>query len=273
MTSTQPVLKVDNIVKRCNFFRPITLVKGISFQINAGEIVAFLGSNGAGKSTTFDMLSGLTFPTQGRIFRYDEETQDWSDISRLPLYKRSQLGICYLPQKPSIFSKLTTRENLLGIMEIMNQSALQKGMREFNPGLKTREEFCTALLQRFQLYEHCDKEAHLLSGGEKRRLEIVRLFIRKPKLILMDEPYAAVDLPGIQLCTELFSDVRRDGVSILIVDHRVKEVLKIASRVIFLHQGEIHFSGTPAEFVKIPLVQRELLKEDTAELVRMFERA
>ena len=120
-----PILKAENLVKRFGFWHQTTSVDGFTAQINSGEIVGLLGSNGAGKSTPFDMLSGLTKPTSGKISQYDSETGSWRDITNDPLYKRAQHGICYLPQKPSVFENLTTRQNLLGIMEIMSDRDLR----------------------------------------------------------------------------------------------------------------------------------------------------
>ena len=265
-----PILKAENLVKRFGFWHQTTSVDGFTAQINSGEIVGLLGSNGAGKSTTFDMLSGLTKPTSGKISQYQPETDSWRDITNEPLYKRAQHGICYLPQKPSVFASLTTRQNLLGIMEIMNVRDLRNSMNAYDASLKNREDFCDALLNRFDLYKRRDEKVSKLSGGEKRRLEIARSFIRKPKLILMDEPYAAVDLAGIELCGQMFRRVREMGVSILIVDHRIDEVLKLSDRVIFLNQGKIYAIGTPYEIVRIPLVQEKLLRADTARLLEMF---
>lgn len=265
-----PILKAENLVKRFGFWHQTTSVDGFTAQINSGEIVGLLGSNGAGKSTTFDMLSGLTKPTSGTISQYQPETDSWRDITNDPLYKRAQHGICYLPQKPSVFASLTTRQNLLGIMEIMKDRDLRTSMNAYDASLTNREDFCDALLTRFDLYKRRDEKVSKLSGGEKRRLEIARSFIRKPKLILMDEPYAAVDLPGIELCGQMFRRVREMGVSILIVDHRIDEVLKLCDRVIFLNQAKIYAVGTPYEIVRIPLVQDKLLRADTARLLEMF---
>ncbi|MDO4584845.1 MAG: ATP-binding cassette domain-containing protein [Planctomycetia bacterium] len=265
-----PVIAAKDLVKQFHIFRPITPVKGVSIHVNQGEIVALLGTNGAGKSTTFDMLSGLTRPTEGAIYLYDETANDWLDITREPLYRRALRGICYLPQKPSIFANLTARENLLGIMEIMDQEDLRRSMRSMDSTLQTREDFCDMLLTKFNLYEHGSKRASNLSGGEQRRLEIARSFIRKPRLILMDEPYAAVDLAGVQLCSNLFREVRDEGVSILIIDHRIEDILKISDRVYFLNEGLVKMEGTPREIVRDELVQSELLADQVDRMLRIF---
>ena len=265
-----PILKVENLVKRINFWNPKVIVNGFSVQINTGEIVALLGGNGAGKSTTLDMLSGLSRPTSGKISRYQPETDSWRVITNEPLYKRAQQGICYLSQNPSVFVGLTTRQNLLGIMEIMNHKDLRSSMKAYDSSLTTREEFCDALLNRFDLYKRRDEKVSVLSGGEKHRLAIARSFIRKPKLILLDEPYAAVDVAGIELCGQLFRRVRDMGVSILIVDHNIEEVLKLSDRVVFLNEGKIYMIGTPYEIVHNTFIQDTFLSNKTPMLLEMF---
>lgn len=265
-----PILKAENLVKRFGFWHKTNSVDGFTVQINSGEIVGLLGGNGAGKSTTFDMLSGLTRPTSGTISQYQPETDSWQDITNEPLYKRAQHGICYLPQKHSVFASLTTRQNLLGIMEIMNDRELRTSMAAYDASLTSREEFCDALLNRFDLYKRRDEKVGRLSGGEKRRLEIARSFIRKPQLILLDEPYAALDNAGVELCAQMFRRISDLGVSILMVDHRTIDVLKLCSRVIFLNEGTVYAVGEPYKIVRIPLVQETILSEDTARALELF---
>lgn len=270
-TSTA-VIKAENLVKKFGYWRTITPVDGVSLQINAGEIVALLGGNGAGKSTTFDMLSGLTTPTEGKISMYDTERNVWRDITHEPLYKRAKHGICYLPQKPSVFTGLTTRQNLLGIMEIMDRKDLKKSMEAYDSRITNRDDFCDDLLERFELSKRRDEKVSKLSGGEKRRLEIARSFIRKPRLILMDEPYAAVDIAGIEICGKMFQQVRDRGVSILIIDHRIDEVLKLCDRAIYLEDGKIRVEGQSWEIVQVEKIQEKLLKEQTERMRDMFPR-
>ncbi len=265
-----PVIRAENLVKTFGMFHKVNSVNGISFQINSGEIVGLLGGNGAGKSTTFDMLSGLTRPTGGKILLFDPQVQSWIPVTNVPLYQRALHGVCYLPQKPSVFAGLTTRQNILGIMEIMSSKDLRKSIDAYDPELRTREDFCDSLLTLFDLYKRRDEKVSKLSGGEKRRLEIARSFIRKPRLILMDEPFAAVDIPGIDICGQMFRKVRDMGISILIVDHRVDEILKLCDRAIYLENGVIHAEGEPWEIVRVPAVQRNLLLTLTESLLKMF---
>ncbi|MCR5165228.1 MAG: ATP-binding cassette domain-containing protein [Thermoguttaceae bacterium] len=268
----RPILKAENLVKRFGVWRKTTSVDGFTAQINSGEIVGLLGGNGAGKSTTFDMISGLTKPTSGTISQYQPETDSWRDITNEPLYKRAQHGICYLPQKPSVFENLTTRQNLLGIMEIMKDRDIRNSMSAYDASLTSREDFCDALLNRFDLYKRRDEKVGRLSGGEKRRLEIARSFIRKPQLILLDEPYNNLDKAGVELCAQMFLRVRDMGVSILIVDHRTIEVLKLCNRVIFLNEGVIYASGKPCDIVRQPLVQEKVLSDDVDRALELFPR-
>ena len=260
------LIYAEALVKRFGFFNPITPVNGVSMNINRGEIVALLGSNGAGKSTTFDMLSGLTQPSAGTISLWDDSQKKWVDITRDPLYKRAQKGICYLPQKPSIFANLSAKDNLLGIMEMMKPEQLRR-----LAGANSREALCMSLLTKFNLQTHANKLAKTLSGGEQRRLEIARAFIQRPKLILMDEPFAAVDLAGIRDCSDLFKDVcKKDGVSILIIDHRIEAVLSIADRGYFMSKGKVVFEGKPYEIVRNAQIQQELLADRVHSMLEMF---
>lgn len=260
------LIYAEALVKRFGFFNPITPVNGVALNINRGEIVALLGSNGAGKSTTFDMLSGLTQPSAGTISLWDDTQKKWVDITRDPLYKRAQKGICYLPQKPSIFANLSAKDNLLGIMEMMKPDQLRR-----LAGANSREALCMSLLTKFNLQTHANKLARTLSGGEQRRLEIARAFIQRPKLILMDEPFAAVDLAGIRDCSNLFMDVcKKDGVSILIIDHRIEAVLSIADRGYFMSKGKVVFEGKPYEIVRNAQIQQELLADRVHSMLEMF---
>lgn len=267
---TVPILRADNLVKSFGVWNPITPVKGFTVQINEREIVGLLGGNGAGKSTTFDMISGFSRPTSGKISRYDPEKKAWYNITNEPLYKRAQHGICYLPQNPSVFVGLTTRQNLLGIMEIMSQKDLKASMNAYDPSLKTREEFCDALLTRFDLYKRRDERVGVLSGGEKHRLAIARSFLRKPRLILLDEPFSAVDNAGVELCSQMFRWFRDSGVSIFIVDHDIEEVLKLCDRIVFLDHGKIHRIGTPYDIVHDVFIQKTFLLKKTQKLLELF---
>jgi len=250
-------LQKQFIASKWGAIRKVVPVKEVSLYVDRGEIVALLGGNGAGKSTTFDMLSGMTRPNKG-IIRIFQDGR-WLDVTQYPLYRRAQMGVCYLPQEPSVFAHLTTEENLLGIMEMLNYP------------LHRRQAECRALLQDFNLTKLATSKAIELSGGEKRRLEIARSFIGNPQLILMDEPFAKIDQKAIQEYTSLFRGVcDKRGVSILIIDHNLEAVLQISDRVYFLHEGLVEKVGTPREIVRTPLVQEKLLGKETEAFLEMF---
>ncbi|MDO4550040.1 MAG: ATP-binding cassette domain-containing protein [Planctomycetia bacterium] len=260
--SLPPLLEASRLQKQFisvkkGRIQKVVPVKDVSLHINHGEIVALLGRNGAGKSTTFDMISGLTRPNKG-IIRFFKEGQ-WTDVTQYPLYRRAQMGLCYLPQEPSIFAHLTTEENLLGIMEMLGIPLTQRVAQ------------CEDLLKKFNLTKLATSKACDLSGGETRRLEIARSFIGNPRLILMDEPFAKIDQKAIQEYTAFFRGVcDAYGVSILIIDHNVEAVLQISDRVYFLRDGYVEGIGTPREIVRHPLVQNELLGKDTQDFLEMF---
>ncbi len=238
--------------------RRVEPVKGVSLYVKHGEIVALLGSNGAGKSTTFDMLSGLTRPNKG-IIRVCDEAGQWQDITQFPLYRRAQMGICYLPQEPSVFAHLSVEDNLLGIMEMLGFSS------------EKRYQKCRELLEKFELGKLATSRACDLSGGEKRRLEIARCFISTPQLILMDEPFAKIDQKAIQDYTELFRSVCRDmGASILIIDHNLEAVLDISSRIYFMENGMVTGHGAPGTIVRHPGVQEKLLGKETGMFLEKY---
>ena len=299
----KPILKIENLVKRFGGFgkKKTTVIDDLSFEINEGEIVALLGGNGAGKSTTFDMLAGIAPPSDGRILfrkspsslntdrvgddldrsRSDagsgnastasEVREKWIPIMKMPLHQRAQNGIIYLPQKTSIFGGLTVRQNLLGIMEVIDSKDLINGMRIFDVKSGSREEFCDKMLEEFHLTPVMNTKAGRVSGGERRRLEIVRSFIRNPRLILMDEPYAALDVPGIKLCSEFFCKMKTAGVSILLVDHKLDEVLKIADWVVYLTKDEKGcIQGPPWAIVRHPKAESALFSGIAREFQKEF---
>ncbi len=299
----RPILKIEKLVKQFRGFRKnkTIVIDDLSFEINEGEIVALLGGNGAGKSTTFDMLAGIVPPTEGRILfrkspsslnidragdgpegsRSDagaskvsdasEGQEKWIPIMKMPLHQRAQNGIIYLPQKTSIFGGLTVRQNLLGIMEVIDSKDLVNGMKIFDVKSGSREEFCEKMLEEFHLTPVMDTKAGRVSGGERRRLEIVRSFIRNPRLILMDEPYAALDVPGIKLCSEFFCKMKAAGVSILLVDHKLDEVLRIADWVVYLTKGEKGcIQGPPWAIVRHPKAESALFSGVAREYQKEF---
>lgn len=209
--------------------RPV--VNKISVNVNEGEIVGLLGPNGAGKTTTFYMMVGLISPDSGTI-RLDD-----TDITDYPMYKRARLGIGYLSQEPSIFRYLTVEENILAILETLpiTREERYRRMKE--------------LLEEFDIADLAKAKAYLLSGGEKRRVEISRALVTKPKFILLDEPFTGIDPIAVMEIQQIISRLRDKGLGVLITDHNVRETLKITERAYIMYEGKILISGTTKELI------------------------
>ena len=230
------LLEVDGLVK---FFGSRAVVNGVSFQVNAGEVVGLLGPNGAGKTTSFRMATGQITPNDGRVV-FDDQ-----DVTHLPMYQRARRGMGYLSQEPSVFKKLSVEKNLLAILEALPRS------RELKRRLSRRErrERADAALKRFKL-DHVRKNvAGRCSGGEKRRLEIARCLVCEPLLILLDEPFAAVDPKTTEDIRANIRELANSGIGILITDHNVREVFRSADRVYLITEGKVVTHGTPHQLV------------------------
>src|SRR3954471_2203024 len=230
------LLEVEGLVK---FFGRREVVKGVSFDVNPGEVVGLLGPNGAGKTTSFRMATGQIAPNDGRV------TFNGEDVTGLPMYKRARRGMGYLSQEPSVFRKLSVEKNLMAILEALPRS------RSLERRLSRRErwERTDDALKRFKL-EHVRKNtAGRCSGGEKRRLEIARCLVCEPLLILLDEPFAAVDPKTTEDIRANIRDLANHGIGILITDHNVREVFRSADRVYLITEGEVVTHGTPHELV------------------------
>ncbi len=200
-------------------------VDGIDFDVEAGEIVGLLGPNGAGKSTTFRMACGLIAPTEGRIILRD------TDVTRWPMYLRAQNGLGYLPQDQSIFSRLTVEDNIYAIMELRGQSRRESADR------------VNQLLVDFGLDDKCRQRSGSLSGGERRRLEIARSLASDPEIILLDEPFTGIDPTTIHSIQDIIRNLKKQGIAILITDHRERELLTIADRSYIIDAGQVIVSG------------------------------
>lgn len=215
-------LSADNIRKQ---YGKRTVVKGVSFNIQQGEVVGLLGPNGAGKTTSFYMVVGLVQPTSGNI-------QLGSDIiTKVPMYKRARSGIGYLAQEPSIFRKLSVRKNIEAILEI----------RKFDR--KTIKERTDSLLKELEISHVQHQPGITLSGGERRRAEIARTLAADPKFILLDEPFAGVDPIAVKDIQNVIEHLKEKNLGILITDHNVRETLKITDRSYIMFQGEILIEG------------------------------
>lgn len=219
------------------------IVRGVSLQVNNGEVVGLLGPNGAGKTTIFYMVVGLVKPDQGRV------SLDGTDITRMPMYQRARNGIAYLPQEPSVFRKLTVSENLMAILETLNLSELE------------RKERMDSLLSELGIAHLFDSKAYTLSGGERRRVEIARALTLSPKFILLDEPFAGIDPLAVQDIQGIISLLKSKGIGVLITDHNVRETLAITDRAYIISDGKIIEAGTALEITASPRVREFYLGE------------
>ena len=229
------ILRSENIVKVYNNKR---VVDGVSLELQKGEIVGLLGPNGAGKTTSFYIIVGIIKANQGKVFLNNE------DISELPMYKRSQLGIGYLSQEPSVFRSMSVEENLLAILEMTDLTKSEQNYR------------CHELLKEFGLYKIRNNIAGLLSGGERRRTEIARCLATNPSFILLDEPFAGIDPIALEDIQNIVSSLKEKGIGILITDHNVHETLSITDRSYLLYEGKILKSGTSEDLVSDDLVRK-----------------
>jgi lipopolysaccharide export system ATP-binding protein len=224
-------------------FRNRVVVDGVSLDIHPGEVVGLLGPNGAGKTTSFYMIVGLLRPDAGRIFLEGREVTD------LPMYRRSRLGMGYLPQESSVFRKLTVEENLLAILETLDLSHDER---------MTRLEELLAELELTPLARH---KAYTLSGGERRRLEITRALVTSPRYLLLDEPFTGIDPIAIGDIQEIVARLKERGIGVLITDHNVRETLAITDRAYILHDGRLLASGTATEVANNPKAREIYLGE------------
>ena len=220
------------------------IIKGISLEVNSGEVVGLLGPNGAGKTTTFYMICGLISPTSGDVFLNDEKS------TNVPLHKRAHLGIGYLPQESSIFKELSVEENLLLGAEILNQSKedISKRVNE--------------MLNMLNIEPIRLRKGVSLSGGERRRCEIARSLIIKPKFLLLDEPFAGVDPIAVSDIQSIVRDLKKLGIGVLITDHNVRETLAICDRAYVIKDGSLLASGSASEVANNKLVRTHYLGEE-----------
>ena len=240
------LLEVRGLVK---WYGPRKVVDGVSFEVNAGEVVGLLGPNGAGKTTSFRMTTGQIPPNEGQVWF------NGADVTRLPMYQRARLGMGYLSQEPSIFRKLSVEKNLVAILEALPRS------RSLGRRLTRRErwERTDAALERFNLLHVRKNSAARCSGGEKRRLEIARCLVCEPLLILLDEPFAAVDPLTKEDIRHNIRELANTGIGILLTDHDVREVLKITDRSYLIKDGKVIAHGSPEQIKRDPVAIRAYL--------------
>ena len=225
-------------------YRNRSVVDGVSIEVSQGEIVGLLGPNGAGKTTSFYMIVGLVRPDEGKVFL------DGTDITKLPMYKRAQLGIGYLPQEVSVFRKLSVEDNILAILEMTDLSKAQ------------REEKLEKLLSEFSLNHVRTNLGNRLSGGEKRRTEIARALATDPKFVLLDEPFAGVDPIAVEDIQSIVSDLKKRNIGVLITDHNVQETLSITDRAYLLFEGKILKSGSAEDLANDEQVRKVYLGQN-----------
>jgi len=231
-------LEVNHIRKT---FRQRTVVDGVSLDVRAGEIVGLLGPNGAGKTTTFLMILGLHRPDSGEILL------NGRDITRVPVYRRSRLGISFLPQEPSVFRGLSVEDNIRAIAQMSGG---------------VRAALIEKILSDMGLEAIRKRRAYMLSGGERRRLEIARSLILAPDFLLLDEPFAGIDPIQIGELQELIRSFKKKNMGIVITDHNVREILKITDRSYIIHSGQVIFEGRSEELIADERVKKEYLGKE-----------
>ena len=232
------VLSTDNLVKK---YRQRTVVNHVSINVHQGEIVGLLGPNGAGKTTTFYMATGLVTPNEGRVFLNDV------DITTLPVYRRAQLGVGYLPQEASVFRTLSVEDNIRTILEMTDLTPAEQ---------KDRLE---QLISEFHLQKVRKNLGNRLSGGERRRTEIARGLAINPRFIMLDEPFAGVDPIAVEDIQSIVYSLKSKNIGILITDHNAPETLSITDRAYLLFEGKILFQGTSEELAENPTVRDKYL--------------
>jgi lipopolysaccharide export system ATP-binding protein len=234
-------IRTEGLVKNYGAHR---VVDGVDLDIRAGEVVGLLGPNGAGKTTIFYMIVGLLPATAGRVLL------DGRDITRLRMHRRARLGIGYLPQEPSVFRKLTVEENILAIVEVVGVPRRERAAR-------VRQH-----LDELGLGPLARQKAYTLSGGERRRLEIARTLVTRPKFLLMDEPFAAIDPISVAEVQKIIRQLQQRGIGVIVTDHNVRETLRIVDRAYLIHQGKVLVAGTGDFLINDEQAKKFYLGED-----------
>ena len=232
------ILRAENLIKN---YGSRQVVKGVSVEVNQGEIVGLLGPNGAGKTTTFYMIVGFIKPNSGTVYLDNE------DITHLAMYRRAQKGIGYLPQEPSVFRKLTVEDNIRAVLEMTPLSIEEQKDRLEN------------LLDEFHLHKVRKSNGDTLSGGERRRTEIARALATSPNFILLDEPFAGIDPIAVEDIQYIVAKLKTKNIGILITDHNVQETLSITDRAYLMFEGNILKAGTAEELAADEMVRKVYL--------------
>ncbi len=235
MEQTATGLEASGLVKR---YGRTTVVRSVDVTVRRGEVVGLLGPNGAGKTTTFRMVVGSERPNSGKIL------MDGRDISDLPMHQRARLGIGYLAQEPSIFRKLTVRDNVMAILETFVDSVAE------------REERLGGILEELDIARLADRKGFQLSGGERRRVEIARALVRDPSFMLLDEPFVGIDPIAVADIQDIVVRLREKGLGLLITDHNVRETLNTTDRAYLMCDGRILISGTAEQLADDPTARK-----------------
>ncbi len=241
MNPLTKMFQAKNLIKK---YGSRIAVQDLSLYVNKGEIVGLLGPNGAGKTTTFYMLVGFIKEDGGSVYLDGEE------VTRYPMYMRAKKGIGYLPQEPSIFRKLTVRENIMAVLEFtgMNKDEIKKRTDK--------------IIEEFKLSEFSEREGYRLSGGERRRTEIARMLSLSPSYVLFDEPFAGIDPITITELKKMINYIKEKDVGIIITDHNVRDTLSITDRAYIISEGRILAHGSPQELINNETVKKTYLGED-----------
>jgi lipopolysaccharide export system ATP-binding protein len=232
------ILRTENLIKQ---YGRRTVVRDVSLEVKQGEIVGLLGPNGAGKTTTFYMVVGFIKPNEGRVYLDNEEITD------LPMYKRAQHGIGYLPQEPSVFRKLSVEDNIRAVLQMTSLSRSEQ------------REKLESLIEEFSLEKVRKSKGDTLSGGERRRTEIARALATSPNFILLDEPFAGIDPIAVEDIQYIVAKLKNKDIGILITDHNVQETLSITDRAYLMFEGSIMKAGTAEELAADEMVRKVYL--------------
>lgn len=244
--STQTAIQSTDALRAENlerYYGKLHVVKGVSVEVNPGEVVGLLGPNGAGKTTTFYMIVGFLKANSGSIYLGDR------NITRMAMYQRARLGMGYLPQDASVFRKLSVRENIMAILQTL--------------GIPKKEQVARLdrLLAELDIAKLADRKGYNLSGGERRRVEITRALVTEPKFLLLDEPFVGIDPIAVAEIQEIILRLKERGLGILITDHSVRETLRTTDRAYILFEGKIILSGTSEELAENPMARKVYLGE------------
>jgi len=233
-------IRAENLIK---IYRKRRVVDEVSLEINKGEVIGLLGPNGAGKTTTFYIIVGLISPDKGKV------SFNGKEITKIPMFQRARMGLGYLAQEPSVFRKLTVEENLLLILESLGTEKNEQRER------------CHSLLKELEIEHLADYRGYMLSGGERRRVEIARTLASSPSFMLLDEPFTGVDPIAVYDIQEIIAYLKEKGLGILITDHNVRETLKITDRAYIMHNGKILTHGTPQQVANCEITRKIYLGE------------